>query len=246
MAEVNNLSGQMPPHEAGRDGPEVAGPSFSTASGPGRKGPRRRKEAEVNSLNGLLDTLCQEVDCGLNPLAKDHIFGVEILRAIGRRSYGPLLLVIGLFSISPLTAVPGMTWLSAALTLAVAGQLALGFKHPWVPRQMLEMRIAREGMTKAIASLRPAAKTIDALLAPRLTWLSRPPFANLIGVLCVVTAIVTIPLGLIPFAPLLPGLAIVLFGLGMTARDGVWLILGGVAVVGAGLLVHQIALRTLG
>lgn len=207
---------------------------------------RRRGHTEVHSLNGLLDLLCHEVDCGLNPLAKEHIFGVEILRAIGRRSYGPLLLVIGLFSISPLTAVPGMTWLSAALTLAVAGQLALGLKHPWVPRQVLEMKVPREGLTRAISTLRPTARVIDALLAPRLTFLSRPPFANLVGVLCVLTALVTIPLGLVPFAPLVPGLAIVLFGLGMTARDGVWLLLGGVAVVGAALLVHQVALRTFG
>jgi hypothetical protein len=38
---------------------------------------------------------------------------------------------------------------------------------------------------------------------------------------------------LIPFAPLAPGLAVVFFGLGMTARDGLWLALGTAVVGGA-------------
>jgi len=33
--------------------------------------------------------------------------------------------------------------------------------------------------------------------------------------------------------PLIPGIAIVAFGLGMTARDGVWLTLGVLVVSGA-------------
>ena len=39
-------------------------------------------------------------------------------------------------------------------------------------------------------------------------------------------ALITIPLGLIPFGPFVPSLAIVIFGLGMTARDGLILLLG--------------------
>jgi hypothetical protein len=48
-----------------------------------------------------------------------------------------------------------------------------------------------------------------------------------------VAALVTFPLGLIPLAPLLPGIAVVFFGLGMAARDGLWLLLGILAVGGA-------------
>jgi hypothetical protein len=70
-------------------------------------------------------------------------------------------------------------------------------------------------------------------LRPRWTALTQPPFVNLIALLVIAAALVTIPLGLIPFAPLAPGLAIVLFGLGMTARDGLWLALGAVVFGGA-------------
>lgn len=53
-----------------------------------------------------------------------------LLSAVGRRSYGPLLLIIGLFAISPATILPGMTTVAAVITLIVAGQMALGLKRP--------------------------------------------------------------------------------------------------------------------
>lgn len=157
----------------------------------------------------------------------------DVAEAVGRRSYGPLLLVIGLFAISPATIVPGMTWLSAALTFLVAGQMLLGMKRPWLPKKALGARLPREGAMKAIDNVRPWAKRIDAVLKPRLAFLTQPPFVNLIALFVIAAALITFPLGLIPFAPLAPGLAVVFFGLGMVARDGLWLLLGAAALAGA-------------
>jgi hypothetical protein len=157
----------------------------------------------------------------------------DITEAVGRRSYGPLLLVIGLFAISPATVVPGMTWLSAALTLLVAGQMLLGLKQPWLPRKALRARLPLEGSLQAIDKLRPWAKRIDAVLKPRLAFLTQPPFVNLIALFVIAAALVTFPLGLIPLAPLAPGIAVVFFGLGMVARDGLWLTLGAAVLAGA-------------
>jgi hypothetical protein len=84
-----------------------------------------------------------------------------------------------------------------------------------------------------IEKVRGFAGGVDRLLKPRLSFLSRPPFVNLIALLCIGAALVTFPLGLIPFAPLAPGVAVVAFGLGMTARDGLWLLVGSAFVAGA-------------
>jgi hypothetical protein len=70
-------------------------------------------------------------------------------------------------------------------------------------------------------------------LCPRLRFLSKPPFVNLVALACVGAALATFPLGLVPLAPLIPGLAVVAFGLGMVAQDGVWLLVGMVGVGGA-------------
>lgn len=157
----------------------------------------------------------------------------DLVEAVGRRSYGPLLLVIGLFAISPATVVPGLTWLAAVLTLLVAGQMLLGLKRPWLPRKALRTKLPREGSLTAIEKVRPSARRIDTVLRPRLAFLTQPPFVNLIALFVIAAALVTFPLSLVPLAPLAPGLAVVFFGLGMVARDGLWLSLGAVVLMGA-------------
>jgi hypothetical protein len=144
-----------------------------------------------------------------------------------------LLLVIGLFAISPATVVPGMTWFAAALTLLVAGQMAIGLPRIWLPRKALHTPLPREAVQQGIEKSRGLANRIDGLLRPRLTFLSHPPFVNLVALLCIAAALLTFPLGLIPVAPLVPGIAVVFFALGATARDGVWLLLGMAFVGGA-------------
>jgi hypothetical protein len=177
----------------------------------------------AENLTAILDQIEYKVE---NDDTPESLTLGEVVDAVGRRSYGPLLLVIGLFAISPVTVIPGLTWLSAALTLVIAGQMALGLKHAWLPKRALDVELPRDLVRKGLSGSRKWARGIDTVLKPRLLFLSQPPFVNLVALLCIFAALITFPLGLIPLAPLAPGLAVVFFGLGMTARDGVWLGLG--------------------
>jgi hypothetical protein len=56
--------------------------------------------------------------------------------------------------------------------------------------------------------------------------MTEPPFANFAGLACALAALVTFPLGLIPIAPLAPGLAVAFIGLGLFVRDGLLLLTG--------------------
>lgn len=197
---------------------------------PAKASSKRMSSAEPSNLEDVLDEIATKCDDDDTP---ESLTLDEVLESVGRRSYGPLLLVIGLFAISPATIIPGMTWLAAALTLLVAGQMALGMPRIWLPRKALQAQLPRSAVRSGIEKGRGAAKTIDKLLKPRLTFLSRPPFVNLVALMVLVAALITFPLGLIPFAPLAPGLAVVFFGLGMVARDGLWLALGAAAIAGA-------------
>lgn len=140
--------------------------------------------------------------------------------------------MIGLFAISPATVLPGMTWFAAALTLLVAGQMALGMRRIWLPQKALGATLPRDKVHEGLEKARPIARRIDGVLKPRLTFLAKPPFVNLVALFCIAAALITFPLGLIPLAPIVPGLAVVFFGLGMTAQDGLWLSLG-MLVLGA-------------
>ncbi len=188
------------------------------------------RKKEPATLNAVLDEIVEKCEHDSSP---ESLTLGEILESVGRRSYGPLLLVIGLFAISPATVVPGMTWAAAALTLVVAGQMAFGLPRIWLPKNLLQAQIPRDAVVGGVRKSRGFAKGVDAVLKPRLTFLSRPPFVNLVALLVIGAALITFPLGLIPLAPLAPGLAVVSFGLGMTARDGLWLALGSLAVGGA-------------
>ena len=99
-----------------------------------------------------------------------------------------------------------------------------------------------EGLRQAY----PYVCQVDRFLKPRLTFLTEPPFVQLVAIVCVAAALVSFPLGLVPFGPVLPGLTVLLFGLALTARDGFVLILAGLGLVGSGFLVIRLWERLFG
>lgn len=184
--------------------------------------PRKAKRARPANLSGVLDEIAAKGNHGAE---RDINLG-DVLDAVGRRSYGPLLLVAGLIAVSPVTVIPGLSWVVAGLVFVIAGQMAVGRKRIWLPRAALKATFPRQALLKGLEQVRPWARRVDKLLKPRLALLSHPPFVNLVALACLFAAAITIPLSLIPIAPLAPSLAIVFFGLGMTAHDGLWLGLG--------------------
>lgn len=190
--------------------------------------------APAASSPGALGEVFDEL--ALNVNRESALEGVRLgvlMNAVGRRSYGPLFLVVGLFAISPATVLPGMTSVAATVILLIALQMALGFKRPWLPKSVLDIRLPRRTFFHFIDRARPVIDRMDGgWLRPRWTFLTVPLFVNLVALCIAVAALITFPLSLIPFAPLAPGIAIVLFGLGMIARDGLWLSVGIAATAG--------------
>jgi hypothetical protein len=175
--------------------------------------------------------LCSVFDELDNNVNRDsEVEGVRLgvlVSAVDRRSYGPLLLLVGLISISPATILPGMTSVAAFITLLIAAQMALGFHRPWLPKSVLDIKVPRRMLFAFLDRTRPRIEALDGgLLRERWTFLTVPFGVNLVALCVMAAALITFPLSLIPFAPIAPGIAIVLFGLGMTARDGLWLSVG--------------------
>lgn len=164
---------------------------------------------------------------------QDKISVGQILDIVGRRAYGPLLLIIGLMSVSPLALIPGSTWTFAALTVLVATQMALHRSRPWLPASALRLSFKEDKVGSVLEKVRPWTKTIDRFVKPRLEFLAHEPWIIITALLAIVAAIVTFPLSLIPFAPAIPGVAVILVGLGVTAHDGLVLGLAMLAMVGA-------------
>ena len=187
-------------------------------------------------FEALLERLCEATD-------DEDISVRELLNAVGRRAYGPVIMLLGFVSISPLTIVPGATWLVAVLILVIAIQIVLGMQFPWVPKKVLETQFQKKFLTQGVEAALPWAKRIDKFTRPRLTFLTASPFIQFVALGCVAAALVTFPLSFFPFAPVLPGIAILLFGVGLAARDGFFLILSGVALAVATIVAIRVGDR---
>lgn len=197
-------------------------------------------ETRPENLTFILDRIAKRIeDDGPEANSRDITLG-DILDIVGRQAYGPLLLIIGVMSVSPLALLPGSTWAFALLTLLVAAQMAFNLKHPWLPRSALRLSFPEDKVAGAIDKVRPWTAAVDKVVKPRMEFLAQEPWLLLIAVLAIAAAIVTFPLSFIPFAPLIPGLAVILVGLGVTARDGLVL---GIAIMLVGLAAVWLALR---
>ncbi|WOR14977.1 exopolysaccharide biosynthesis protein [Hyphomonas sp. FCG-A18] len=183
----------------------------------------------VHNLQSLLKSLCTQT-------TGETVSVGDLLNAVGRRSYGPVILLLGFIAISPLTLVPGANSLVAVVILIFALQMVIGRAYPWLPKKALEFSFPRKHLLAGAEALDKHAHTVDQLLKPRFTFLTRAPFVQLVALALVGAALVTIPLSFIPLGPVLPSLTVLLFGLAITARDGFLLVLAGATLVGAVLL----------
>lgn len=181
---------------------------------------------KVHDLRSLLQALIEQT-------TGETVTVGELLKVVGRRAHGPVLLLLGVIAVSPLTVIPGATWLVALLTVLFTLQVVIGLRHPWLPSRLLQTTFERRLLVGAVKESEKYAAILDALVKPRLAILTEPPFLQVVALACLGAALITFPLGLVPFAPILPGLTILLFGLALTARDGAVLLLAAMTLAGA-------------
>lgn len=187
--------------------------------------------SEVKELSGVLDQLVENTE-------GDKITLGDLLDALDSRSYGPLLLIIGLIAISPIGAVPGMSIVTGTLIVLLCGQMLLGFAHPWFPKFLLSIKFGRKRLTKSVDRGRPWIEWFEKALHHRLAFLVEGPALAGVAIISIFLAITFYPLALIPMGVFLPGAAITLLAVGVTARDGLLVLLGYVmTAVAIGVLI---------
>lgn len=178
------------------------------------------------TLTQLLEQL-DESDSGETIRLQDIVDNFET------RGFGPLLVLPALIVLLPTGAIPGIPTLCGVFIAMVAAQMVMGKSSPWLPRRLAQRGFSHDKFSRAVTRLKPWTQRIDKLLKPRLQRLVSPLAGRLIAALAVALALSMPPLELVPFAAALPALAIALMGLGMTAKDGLLLLIG-LIVVGAG------------
>lgn len=151
----------------------------------------------------------------------DEVTLEEMLEAVGRRSFGPLLLLTGLVVLAPLVGdIPTVPTMMAVVVLLVAVQLVLRREHFWLPKWLLRRSVERRKVRKAVDLLRRPARWVDRVLRPRLTGLTGEVGSMAVALTCILIALAMPPMELIPFSANGAGLALLGFGLALVTRDG--------------------------
>lgn len=184
-----------------------------------------------------LEQLLDRIECGTE--VREYSSIGEMLDAIGRRSFGPMVLFVGLLLVTPLSGMPGMPTSMGLLILLTLGQVLIGRRHFWLPGWLARRKIPREKLLRGIKAIRPVARRVDRLLRPRLHYLARGPGLYVMAVACMVIAFSMPATELVPFSSSLAGLALMGFGLAMISKDGLvalvaWVIVLGVAATVVG------------
>ncbi|MDO8901091.1 MAG: exopolysaccharide biosynthesis protein [Phenylobacterium sp.] len=159
--------------------------------------------------------------CEAASAAEGKITLEEVRDAIGGRAYGPLLFMAGLITMTPVSAVPGVPSILALTVVLIAGQMLVGSDQVWLPRWLLRLKVKGESLEKGARRARKPAQLLDRLVRPRLLAMTQGPGRKGVAVICVLVGLMTPPLELIPFSTAIPAATITVFGLGLTARDGV-------------------------
>ena len=152
--------------------------------------------------------------------------GEMIERVEGQDGPGPVLLILTLPVLLPLP--PGFSMLLALPLLLVAPQIMIGRDEIWLPGFLRHRSIKRDDLKGVLKRFLPPLQKVEMVVKPRLRFLTGRVGAGLAGLGCTLLAIVLVlP---IPFANLAPALAICAFALGLTRKDGLF-ILGGYALI---------------
>ncbi|MCA9233980.1 MAG: exopolysaccharide biosynthesis protein [Planctomycetales bacterium] len=172
-----------------------------------------KSENEAAKLTSLVDDMVEQTE-------GDQASVGDLLQAISTRSFGPLLIVPALITISPIGAIPGVPAVVGLVIMLLAGQILVGQRHPWLPQWLLALSFDRDRLVKAQGRLKSLLSSAATFFKPRLQALVSPTAERVVAVCCIALALTYFPLGLVPFGVALPGIAICLLGLGLTTRDG--------------------------
>lgn len=182
-----------------------------------------------NSIVELMDNMYSE--------SGDTTSLGEVIERFEDRGFGPLLLMPALIALLPTGAIPGVPTLCGITLFFICLQVAIGKSSPWLPTLIKNKEVSIHKLDSAVEKAKPYAQKAEKLLKPRLTFLSHTPSKNIIAAYCAIASLCMIPLEVLPFAVALPAFALCVTALGVTNRDGVFLIIGMLLQLGTGYLV---------
>lgn len=149
-----------------------------------------------------------------------------IVEQVETSGFGPMLMIPALIIILPTGAIPGVPDVCNIIIALMAAQIVFGRSTPWLPQWITDLKISGPKVSKAMEKVQPVLRKIDRWSRQRLTVLISHTAQRCIAGLIVLTSVLSIGVGVIPYVPALLALPTLFFAFGMTLRDGVIILLG--------------------
>ncbi|WP_083191213.1 exopolysaccharide biosynthesis protein [Salipiger sp. CCB-MM3] len=149
----------------------------------------------------------------------------EVVRTLESRGFGPLLIVLAAFLMLPIGMIPGVPALIGLLFILCGAQMMRGKSGVWLPSKIASIEFPADKFTASIKRAWPKARSLRRYLGSRMTWAASGTISRVIAVLLIFAGAAVIGLGFVPGLPFLVAVPVLLFGLGLTLRDGLLIIL---------------------
>ena len=164
-------------------------------------------------------------------VAGERVSVGEIVAALGDRGLGVLIAIFAIPNMLP-AALPFGNVVVGIFPLIFAVHLACGFDRLMLPAFIANRSISAASLKALVPRVAAVLSWFERLLKPRLPGVTGPHIERVVGVICVVLALITmVP---IPLAHNVPALALVLIGLGLIERDGLAIVIGAaIGVIGS-------------
>jgi hypothetical protein len=158
----------------------------------------------------------------------------DLIDRLDERAFGLMLLLLALPCSIPFIYI--LPQIVALPMLALAGQMAAGRHHPWLPASLHEREFSPSAFQKVVVRSEKYLGWIERFARPRLKAVTGNLGARIVGALLLVPAAsILVPL---PSTNTVPGIGVAITSLGLIERDGILVIFGLlIGFVWVGLLV---------
>lgn len=170
-------------------------------------------------------TLLQTIELLADAAPEEGFSLREIFDRLDESAFGA-----GLFLLALPCCIPflyGVPQVVALPMLALAFQMVIGREEPWLPAKLATRKIDRKGLTQMAQGGRKWFGWIEAIIRPRLSFITGRRSERVIGLfLFVFSASILVPL---PMTNTVPGMAVAVTAFGLMQKDGL-AVTGGIVL----------------
>ncbi|EAU48161.1 exopolysaccharide biosynthesis protein [Salipiger bermudensis] len=167
---------------------------------------------------------------------RDNVSLRDLFEEFGESSFLPALMVPSLLVVSPLSGIPLFSSVCGLTIAFISAQMLISRKHLWLPDMLMRMKIDGPKARTAVQKMRGVGAWIDRHSRHRLPVFLTAPMRKWLQLLCMLCGFAMPFLEIVPFSSSLLGSAVTLLATAMLARDGLFALLGSIAIATAALV----------